>query len=34
MMSGTRPSLVNLHAAAGTGNAIGNLTNTLYGMRP
>jgi benzoylformate decarboxylase len=29
-----RPSLVNPHAAAGTGNAMGNLTNTHYGMRP
>jgi len=26
-----RPALVNLHAAAGTGNAMGNLTNTQSG---
>ncbi|WP_460111607.1 benzoylformate decarboxylase [Streptomyces sp. YKOK-J1] len=29
-----RPSLVNLHAAAGTGNAMGNLTNTQSGHVP
>lgn len=29
-----RPSLVNLHAAAGTGNALGNLTNTQSGHVP
>ena len=29
-----RPALVNLHAAAGTGNAIGNLTNTQSGHVP
>ena len=29
-----RPSLVNLHAAAGTGNAMGNLTNTMSGHVP
>jgi benzoylformate decarboxylase len=29
-----RPALVNLHAAAGTGNAIGNLTNTQAGHVP
>jgi thiamine pyrophosphate-dependent acetolactate synthase large subunit-like protein len=26
-----RPALVNLHTAAGTGNAMGNLTNTQSG---
>jgi glyoxylate carboligase len=29
-----RPSLVNLHAAAGTGNAMGNLINTQTGHVP
>ncbi len=29
-----RPALVNLHAAAGTGNAMGNLTNTQSGHVP
>lgn len=29
-----QPSLVNLHAAAGTGNAMGNLTNTQSGHVP
>src|ERR1700722_16571788 len=29
-----RPSLVNLHAAAGTGNAMGNLVNTQAGHVP
>jgi benzoylformate decarboxylase len=29
-----RPALVNLHAAAGTGNAMGNLTNTQAGHVP
>jgi benzoylformate decarboxylase len=29
-----RPSLVNLHAAAGTGNAMGNLINTQSGHVP
>src|SRR6201986_2401864 len=29
-----RPALVNLHAAAGTGNAMGNLTNTQWGHVP
>ncbi len=29
-----RPSLVNIHAAAGTGNAMGNLTNTQSGHVP
>jgi benzoylformate decarboxylase len=29
-----RPALVNLHAAAGTGNAMGNLTNTQSGQVP
>jgi benzoylformate decarboxylase len=29
-----RPSLVNLHAAAGTGNAMGNLTNSQSGHVP
>ncbi len=29
-----RPALVNLHAAAGTGNALGNLTNTQSGHVP
>jgi benzoylformate decarboxylase len=26
-----RPALVNLHSAAGTGNAMGNLTNSQFG---
>jgi benzoylformate decarboxylase len=29
-----RPSMVDLHAAAGTGNAMGNLTNTRSGHVP
>src|SRR5260370_19405562 len=29
-----RPALVNLHAAAGTGNAMGNLTNAQSGHVP
>jgi benzoylformate decarboxylase len=29
-----RPALVNLHAAAGTGNAMGNLVNTQAGHVP
>ena len=29
-----RPAVVNLHAAAGTGNAMGNLTNTQAGHAP
>ena len=29
-----RPALVNLHAAAGTGNAMGNLINTQAGHVP
>jgi benzoylformate decarboxylase len=29
-----KPALVNLHAAAGTGNAMGNLTNTQSGHTP
>jgi benzoylformate decarboxylase len=29
-----RPALVNLHSAAGTGNAMGNLTNTQAGHVP
>jgi benzoylformate decarboxylase len=29
-----RPAMVNLHSAAGTGNAMGNLTNTQFGHVP
>jgi benzoylformate decarboxylase len=33
-MATGQPSLVNVHAAAGTGNAMGNLTNTQSGHVP